>query len=443
MAIDNSDLKAIIDAIMKERSNSSIFNAGQDTGMKDLRDSNERNSDAQLQTLKDILNNDKQNTKDFVKGVNKAFKDSNISTEIKGLKDVLLAQDQAKAMSHVAAELRKIKQKEFSSQEEAQEHLDALNDVLKDVGLSLSDFGDAAAKVTEIEGKIFKDETGFRIAGAKNAKLLDESADTTVEALESASHAYDKHSERVQVSRQALGLVGSAVKAVAKEFFKFAEQEQRFQQATATADAGWIEGITQLGVSQLDYAKILADTRIQQLAMASGGVDFKSSLKASADSLEHLTPDLLTAGLVAAKFHKNMSAAGVSQENLGDAVQQQTDIYEKNFRAFGMTADAFANLTSELINTQGMRNELLTLQESERKQYILTIQRRQSEYMTMGYSIERAKELQNTFQAINKMSPKSRMKQAAQQRAMMGAMGMGAEGAEMFNLQIRMRTMKA
>ena len=443
MALDNTDLKAILDAIAKERSNSSMFNAGQDTGIKDLRDVNERNADANLQVLKDILDGSRQNTKDYVKGVNKAFKDSNITTEIKGLKDVMLAGDQAKAMQAVAAELRNIKTKEFATQEEAQKHLDELNSELEKVGISLSDFGDNAAKVAEVEGKIFKDEKGFRIAGAKNAKELDEQADTTVEALENASRAYDKHSERVRYSKQAIGKFGNAVKAVAKEFFKFAEQEQRFQQASATADAGWIEGITQLGVSQLDYAKILKDTRIQQLAMSSGGVDFKASLKASADSLEHLTPDLLTAGKVAAQFHKNMSSAGVSQANLGDAVQQQTKLYEKNYRALGFTAEEFGNLSAELINSQGMRNELLTLQESERKQYVLTIQRRQAEYMTMGYSIERAKELQNTFQAINKMSPKSRMKQAAQQRAMMGAMGMGAEGAEMFNLQIRMRTMKA
>ena len=443
MALDNTDLKAILDAIAKERSNSSMFNAGQDTGIKDLRDVNERNADANLQVLKDILDGSRQNTKDYVKGVNKAFKDSNITTEIKGLKDVMLAGDQAKAMQAVAAELRNIKTKEFATQEEAQKHLDELNSELEKVGISLSDFGDSAAKVAEVEGKIFKDETGFRIAGAKNAKELDEQADITVEALANASRAYDKHSERVRYSKQAMGKLGNAVKALAKDFLKFAEQEQRFQQATATADAGWIEGMTQLGVSQLDYAKILADTRIQQLAMASGGVDFKASLKASADSLETLTPDLLTAGKVAAQFHKNMSAAGVSQANLGDAVQQQTKIYKENFRALAITAEEFANLSTELINSQGMRNELLTLQESERKQYVLSIQRRQAEYLTMGYSIERAKELQNTFQAINKMSPKSRMKKAAQQRAMLGAMGMGAEGAEMFDLQIRMRTMNA
>ena len=443
MALDNTDLKAILDAIAKERSNSSIFNAGQDTGIKDLRDENERNADANLQVLKDILNNDRQSTKDYVKAVNKAFKDSKITTEIKSLKDALLSQDQATAMSHVASELKRIKSKEFATQEEAQKKLNELNDELEKVGMSLSDFGDSAAKVTEVEGKIFKDEKGFRIAGAKNAKELDEQADITKEALENASRAYDKHSERVRYSKQAMGKLGNAVKALAKDFLKFAEQEQRFQQATATADAGWIEGITQLGVSQLDYAKILKDTRIQQLAMASGGVDFKASLKASADSLETLTPDLLTAGKVAAQFHKNMSSAGVSQANLGDAVQQQTKIYRENFRALAITAEEFANLSTELINSQGMRNELLTLQESERKQYVLSIQRRQAEYLTMGYSIERAKELQNTFQAINKMSPKSRMKQAAQQRAMLGAMGMGAEGAEMFDLQIRMRTMNA
>jgi len=83
------------------------------------------------------------------------------------------------------------------------------------------------------------------------------------------------------------------------------------------------------------------------------------------------------------------------------------------------------------------------LQEKERKAYVMGVQRRMAEYQAMGYTIERAKELQKTFQALNKMGPKERMKQAAKQRAMLGAMGMGAEGAELFNLQVRYRTMSA
>jgi len=443
MAIDNTDLRAILDAISKERKSSSIFNAGQDTGIKDLRDANDRNADAQLQILKDIVNADRSKTKELVKGVNKAFQDAGISREIKSLKDILLAQDQAKAMSHVAAELRKVKNAEYASQEEAQKKLDELNDVLEKVGMKLTDFGDAAAKVAKVEGNVFKDEQKYRIAGVKNAQELDDAAELTVDALEKSAKAHERHSEASDYAKRFIFRLGNAAKAVAKDFLKFAEQEQRFQQASATADAGWIEGITQLGISQIEYAKILKDTRIEQLAMASGGVDFKASLKASADSLESLTPDLETAGKVAASFHKNMALAGVSQENLGDAVAQQTKIYKENFRAMSITAEEFATLTTELISSQGMRNELLTLHESERKQYVLTIQRRQAEYLAMGYTIERAKELQNTFQAINKMSPKSRMQKAAQQRSMMGAMGMGAEGARAFDLQIRMRTMNA
>ena len=189
--------------------------------------------------------------------------------------------------------------------------------------------------------------------------------------------------------------------------------------------------------------KILKDTRRESLAMGAAGLDFKESLEAGADSLRGLTADSTEAAMVSKSFHQNMARIGVSQGDLGDAVIQQTKMYDDHYRALGYTADEFANLTAELVNDQGMRSLLLTLQEKDRKQYILGIQQRQAEYQTMGYTIERAKELQKTFQALNKMNPKDRMKQAAKTRAMMGAMGMGDQGEKLFNLQVRYRTMNA
>jgi hypothetical protein len=443
MALEPNDLKTILDAIENERSRSSMFNAGQDTGIKDLRDSNERTADAQLQVLKDLVNSERDNTKNFVKATGKAFKDSGLTVEMKNLKDVMLAQDQAAAMKLVASELKALETKKYKSQEEAQRDLDALNDVLKKVGMSLSDFGDAAAKVTAVEDDVFRKTSHYAIQGKKNAKIMEETSDTYVEALENGTRAYQSHTERVNYSRQALSKFGGIVKSVAKEFLKLAEQEQRFQQASATADAGWIEGITSLGINQLEYAKILKNTRIEQLATTGAGVDFKSKLKASADSLEYLTSDLESAAHGAEGFYKNMSALGVSQDMLGSAVLDQTKIYRENYRALGLTVEEFNAFTTELINSNGMRSTLLNLQENERLAYIKNIQQRQSEYITMGYTIERAKELQNTFQALNKMDPKQRMKQAARQRAMMGAMGMGDEGARLFDLQTRYKTMNA
>ena len=60
-------------------------------------------------------------------------------------------------------------------------------------------------------------------------------------------------------------------------------------QATATADAGWVDGLMQMQISQIEYAKILKQTRHEGLAALSANVNFKESLSESADSLQGLT----------------------------------------------------------------------------------------------------------------------------------------------------------
>jgi len=278
---------------------------------------------------------------------------------------------------------------------------------------------------------------------SKANKKATEEMDDLAEAADGAGNSINDNTGEVEKNTNRLINFGSAVKNIARDFVRLGEQEARFAMQAATADAGWIEGVTNMGISQLEYMKLLKTTRVENLAMASAGVDFKNSLFASQKSLIGLTASTAEAARVSGMFHKNMARVGVSQQNLGDAVLQQTKIYEQNYRALGYSAEEFANLTAELINDQGMRDILLTLQEKERKAYVLGIQQRMAEYQTMGYTIERAKELQKTFQALHGMDPKERMKQAAKKRAMMGAMGMGGEAAELFDLEIRYRTMTA
>jgi len=260
---------------------------------------------------------------------------------------------------------------------------------------------------------------------------------------EELSDEVEAASSEIKKNRINFTKLGQVVKNIGKDFLRLGQQEARFAMQTATADAGWISGIKQMGIAQIDYMKLLKETRVEGLAATSAGVNFKESLVKSQNSLIGLTSSTTEAAKVSGMFHKNMARIGVSQDDLGDAVLQQTKIYKENYRALGYTAEEFANLTSELINDQGMRDVLLTLQEKERKAYVLGIQQRMAEYQTMGYTIDRAKELQKTFQNLVGMDPKERMKQAAKKRAMMGAMGMGAEGAELMDLEIRYRTMTA
>jgi len=438
-------IEGLLRTVLREQGNSSMFAdpvlARKGDGMKDQ---SERENEALLKTLRDIEKGDMQNQKRFYKEMEKNIRESGVKTikSIETAADVFKAQDQSDALKILAGKLEDAKKIKFKNKEEADAHFENLSDIAKKTGINLDDFG---VKVTTfakaVKGGAIEVTHGYNNVDKVTGVVVEE-FENLDDAIQRSTKAHDEHTERMNAVKGALKKFGGIIKSVGKEFLRLGEQEARFAQQTATADAGFIEGVMKMGISQIEYMKILKDTRVQNLAMNSAGLDFEGSLAASKESLEGLTSSYGEAAVVAGKFHQNMSNIGVSQANLGDAVAQQTLLYEKNYRALGYTAEQFADLSAELINDQGMRSTLLSLQEDERKQYVLGIQQRMAEYQTMGYTIERAKELNQTFQALNKMNPKERMKQAAKQRAMMGAMGMGAEGAELFNLQTRIRTMK-
>lgn len=411
-----------------------------------LRDASDRKFEAEVKKAEAARKGMQYASDILPKNMEKAFAASNsafvksMAGAIKDIDDVMKMDDQVDLMRDLAGQLSKAQMEVYQSRKELDDFLAPFKVQADQLGIKFEDLGLKTSRGFDLSTKkvtYFVD--GLGESSEKMTKRADEMAD----AMARGTRETDRHTRSVERSREKFDALVGVVKHTAKEFLTLVEQEQRFAQATATADAGWIKGMTDMGISQLEYMKLLKDTRVEGLAAASAGVDFKNSLSASQNSLRGLTTNYEEAAKVSGMFHKNMAKIGVSQGNLGDAVLQQTEIYKKNYRALGYTAEEFANLTADLVNDQGMRDVLLTLQEKERKAYVLGIQQRMAEYQTMGYTIERAKELQKTFQALHSMDPKERMKQAAKKRAMMGAMGMGEEASELFNLETRYRTMNA
>ena len=360
-----------------------------------------------------------------------------IAKEIKDEQDLKKKQTEYQKLAAILKDLRDLAKEEGVAVEEFNQKFSKLTSDAVEAGVKLSKYVDSTVFATNTEGKKVK-----KIY--LNNKAIDASTKEVVEfvdVMEDAKEATARQTASIYKNIERLQGLGRAVKDITKEFLKLADQEQRFARQTATADAGWIEGMKEMYISQVEYMQLLKDTRIEGLAAATAGRNFKEQLWAGAEGLRGVTKNASEAAKVAGMFAKNAALMGVSQNNLNDAIGNQTKIYKENFRALGVTAEEFANLSTELINDQGMRKQLMTLQEHERQAFVQSIQRRQAEYVTMGYSIERAKELQKTFNALIGMNPRERMRQAARTRAMMGAMGMGAEGARLFELQTRIRTM--
>ncbi len=402
------------------------------------RTNEDRNFESLVQKSEDIEKGQRENTKQMIKVLKETAEKNKLEINVDDFKDVLKFEDQTKAMNSIMTILSTQSDVQFDTKEELDATFARMKEQAGSAGLSLKKLG--------IRATVEEDERGNSVYTIKKydktLEKLTKETTTHTKVLSESTNETRKNNEKSAFFGKWLSKLGGTAKMIGKDFINLAEAEQRFAQQNATADAGWIDAVTELQITTIDYMKILKDTRVESLAMASAGIDFKESLKEGQQSLLRFTANSTEAAIVSKEFHKNVALMGVSQSNLGDAVLQQTDIYKKHYRVLGYSAEEFANLTQELVNDQGMRSTLLSLQEDERKAYIQGIQQRTAEYITMGYSIDRAKELQKTFQDIIGMNPKDRMKKAAKERAMMGAMGMGAEAAELFKLTTGLRTSK-
>jgi len=437
-----SRIEKLFKSVLRERDRSTdMFNKPGE----EHRDEAGRLNDSLIKTLNDLAKKELSESKKYYKELDKNIKESGAKTidSINNAADAMKASDQAKYLKILAAKMEVTKEIEFKSKAEADEYLAKLATDAKKVGIDLDKLGVTTTTFSKtIKGGAKKITYGFNNLDAATEGVTEEYIKLQ-DAIQKTIEARKAEKERIDAVRGVMKKFGAVVQTIGKDLLKYGEQEARLAQQTATADAGLIDGITHLGISQSEYMKVLKDSRIANLAMTSSGLDFTTSLEESAASLENLTGDNVEASKVAVKFHNNMAMIGVSQDKLGDAVKQQTKIFKEGGAALSMTVDEFANITAEMVNSQGMRTTLLGLQEDERKAYVLGIEARYLEYRRMGYTDERAKELNKTFEKMNNnMSPKNLMKEAAKQRAAMVAMGVSAQEAQRaFNLKINMRSL--
>lgn len=190
-----------------------------------------------------------------------------------------------------------------------------------------------------------------------------------------------------------------------------------------------------MGLSLEELNAGIVTNRQVQFAQGKTQTQFIADVEAASHTLSNLSKMPIGAASKAIfQMQHNAGMFGVSQENLTNAIQKQSKIYHDNYRALGITTEQFNQMTNELVNDRDVQLSLAKMRETERQQYIEGIQLRQAEYLQMGFNIEQAKELTKTFAQLAGESPIERMKKAARTQAMMGALGMGNEGARMATL---------
>ena len=401
------------------------------------RDEKQRAKDAAKLTSNEVSAGIKRTLKVLPKELQKALEHSGnklvkeIAGTTKNLQDVLRADDQIVAMKKIANRLNDISDKKFESQEEVSKELKDLGDIAGKAGITLSQLGIKVKKDTNVFGNLKYEIEDTEEVITKLKEAAEDYKEATDEARDST--------EKLEKDTEKLSHGFSVFWRIIKRTAEVAEKETRFAMEHATADQGLIKGIYDLQISQSEYGKILADTRQEQFAMQTAGVDFNKVLKDGAGELRGFTNNSAEAAQVTALIIKNTSRMGVSQDQLTDAVDEQIKEYKKNARAYGMSAMAMAKLTENLLSDDDYRMQILRLRGKERAEFVKGIAQRQKEYKTMGYTEERAIGVQKALAALEGMNPKERYKKAAKQRAVLGALGMGQQGARLMQLETNLQ----
>jgi len=321
---------------------------------------------------------------------------------------------------------------------EANKQLIAALKKYKNVTELSNDQFDEIAKAADKAGVKLDDLIDATTLTVKSFDDLQEETDELAAAMDKTTDKTKKHTKTVQT---AINIWDQHSQKIKDSFGLFVE-ENRIMKERAANDATYADAVIGLGISMKEWSTILADNRGVQQAMASSGRDFTEELSAGSERMRSFSKDNVQAAKTTAALMKGIAGFGVSQKNLDGALNEQINMYEKNYRVFGITAEAFAESTAALVTDTDIRNNLSIMGEKERKAFIVGLQAREAERLAMGYTAEQARELTKTFAALAGETPKERMKKAAKQRALAGALGMGEEGARLQQLMVNINQLQ-
>ena len=350
-----------------------------------------------------------------------------------GLEDIFNDEERLKVLTELTATMSDWTNRTHFDNEQYDSFVGRLNDV----GMSFDDLGVDIRDKTRADGKrrvIVADLTGAK-------EKLKDRTDELSQATRKRIKQVEKRIKTAEIAEQATKGLIAGVTAAGTIFV----QESRKAMDRGVGEARSLQGLQDsligLRISTSYYMQILGDTRNIQHAINQSGGNFTETLKDTAGSLLGFAGSSQEAANAAAGFMKNTTMMGVKFSELEEPMKRQASIYKSHYRAMGYNLDQFNQLTEELLADTDVRNDIARLNKQERQAFVESLQKRTAEFQQMGYSIERAKELNKHFARMSGQNPLERLQQAAKERAMMGALGMAEEGAQVQRLMTLIPTL--
>lgn len=188
---------------------------------------------------------------------------------------------------------------------------------------------------------------------------------------------------------------------------------------------------TMMGLDAEDLVAIKTTYRQAALAATNGTEGFIERLQPLQRELVMYTGSMKDAAYAAAGITEISQSIGVSYGELSNSIIPDLfDSFKQMNSQIGMTGEEFAKMNKTLIEDTDVREQLMRMNQEQRKQHILNMNQQIASFQKMGYTADAAMDMAKRLNKVGTDSPMERMKKAAKIQALSGAYGLGSEGAE-------------
>jgi len=309
---------------------------------------------------------------------------------------------------------------------------------MSQVTTELEKLGLATNEIQAVMGRFensVTDANGFIVQNSKARKIAQKTLDSFDKEVNKAHDSIRKFGVAVKNqhvhAKKFLGVIGAAALALGKELYTATKASMKFG-----AELSLVQS-RMAGMSPEEYAQLQGENRQAINALTGGFNEFNSIISNTNMSLVKLTGDLgdatrLTASMISTS--RKLGDAGIQTDMF---VRSQSKIFKQFHDELSMTAEQFAAMNARLIEDVNVRATLFKMNQKDRAAHFEGIQQSIKLYQTWGLLQPQAEALAKTMEQMAGTGAKERLKQGARLRAVMGAMGMGAQGAEAQRIMLK------
>jgi len=227
------------------------------------------------------------------------------------------------------------------------------------------------------------------------------------------------------------GIKGSIIAALAKDLLNASQASLKFG-----TELNGLNGLM-AGMKPEEFSRMQADNRQAINALTGGFGEFDSLISDSNKELTKYTGSLRDSTQLVASMITTSKLMGDASVNTKQFINSQKSVFADFNRHLSMTSEQFAALNQSLIQDVDVRTNLYKMNQKQRQAHFEGLQQEYKTYRIMGMLPGQAENLVKAMEKLSGKTAKDRLKESAKLRAIMGGMGMGAQGERAQQLMLK------